>query len=122
LFKQFSYFALIGGLATCIQYVLLIALVRGEGMAPTLASAIGFVISAVFNYLCNYYYTFRSNQRHAVAGLKFMVLAGIGLILNSVIMQVLVGAGLNYVLAQLFATTVVLLWNFFGNSLWTFNA
>ena len=119
-YGRLARFALVGGVATGVQYVTLIALVREAGIWPPVASAIGFVVSAVGNYLLNYYFTFRSRRSHGVAVAKFMTLAGVGLAINSVLMQVLVAAGWHYILAQVCATVVVFLWNFVGNSLWTF--
>ena len=115
-------FALVGATATAIQYVVLIALVRGLAVWPTLASASGFVVSAGLNYLLNYHVTFRSRRRHGPAALKFVALAGVGLAINSLLMQLLVEAGWHYLLAQVCATAVVFLWNFVGNSLWTFRS
>jgi len=115
-------FMLVGGVATGLQYVILIALVRGVGVWPTVASGIGFVISAVANYLLNYHFTFRSDRPHAPAVAKFMTLVAVGLGINTVLMQLLLGAGWYYLLAQVCATEVVLVWNFFGNSVWTFGA
>jgi putative flippase GtrA len=37
-------------------------------------------------------------------------------------MRVLVGSGWYYLAAQVCATLLVLLWNYFGNRLWTFGA
>jgi putative flippase GtrA len=119
-FVRFVRFALVGSVATGIQYLILIALVRGAKANPTWASSIGFVASAAVNYLLNYHYTFRSNRPHGPAAVKFALLAGVGLLLNSAIVQVLVGAGWHYLLAQICATAVLLLWNFVGNSIWTF--
>jgi putative flippase GtrA len=100
----------------------LILLVRGAGVWPTAASAVGFVLSAVGNYLLNYYFTFRSRRSHGPAVLKFVALSSVGLAVNSGLMHVLVGAGWHYILAQVCATAVVFAWNFLGNSLWTFGA
>jgi putative flippase GtrA len=119
---RFARFILVGGVATAIQYALLILLVRGFGMAPTPASSIGFVLSAVVNYLLNYRFTFRSHRPHGPAAVKFGLLAAAGLLVNAAIMYLLVGWGVPYLLAQVCATGVVLLWNFIGNSLWTFGA
>jgi putative flippase GtrA len=119
-FGRLVRFALVGAVATCVQYVILIVLVREAGIWPPLASAIGFVVSAAGNYLLNYYFTFRSRRSHGMAAAQFMALAGVGLAINSVLMQVLVGAGWHYILAQVCATVVVFSWNFVGNSLWTF--
>jgi len=119
-FGRLARFALVGAVATGVQYVTLIVLVREAGIWPPVASAIGFVVSAAGNYLLNYYFTFRSRHSHGMAAAKFMALAGVGLAINSVLMQALVGAGWYYILAQVCATLVVFLWNFVGNSSWTF--
>lgn len=119
-FSRFIRFCLVGGVATAIQYALLILLVRGLGMAPTPASSIGFVVSAGVNYLLNYRFTFRSDRPHGPAAMKFGLLAGTGLLINAAIMRLLIGAGVHYLIAQLCATAVVLFWNFIGNSVWTF--
>jgi putative flippase GtrA len=119
---RFVRFALVGGIATAIQYALLVLLVRGGGMAPTAASAIGFAASAVVNYILNYRFTFRSDRPHGPAAAKFGALAVAGLLINSAIMHVMIGMRVQYLLAQAGATAVVLLWNFLGNSIWTFGA
>jgi putative flippase GtrA len=118
--SRFVRFSLVGGVATAIQYALLILLVHAFGMAPTPASCIGFVLSAGVNYLLNYRFTFQSDRPHAAAAAKFGLLAGTGLLINAAIMRLMTGAGVQYLIAQACATGVVLLWNFAGNSLWTF--
>ncbi len=115
-------FGLVGAVATGIQYLILIVLVRESGMWPALASAIGFVASSSGNYLLNYHFTFQSERPHGPAAAKFVTLAAVGLAINFVLMQVLGAAGVYYLLAQVCATAVVFLWNFLGNSLWTFRA
>jgi putative flippase GtrA len=119
-FSRLARFALVGGIATVIQYAILVLLVRGFAVAPTPASSIGFVLSAIVNYRLNYRYTFRSNRAHGPAAAKFALLAGSGLLINAGIMHVMVGAGVQYLIAQVCATGVVLFWNFVGNSFWTF--
>jgi putative flippase GtrA len=114
-------FGLVGGVATGIQYLILIVLVH-EGVWPAVASAIGFVVSAFGNYLLNYHFTFRSRESHGPAATKFLMLASVGLVINFVLMHVLIGAGWYYLLAQVLTTAVVFMWNFVGNSVWTFRA
>ena len=122
LLERLVRFGLVGALATGIQYLVLVGLVRWVGMWPPAASAVGFVTSAAGNYVLNYHFTFRSQHRHGPAAAKFLILATVGLVLNVVLMQVLVDAGWHYLLAQVCVTVVVFLWNFVGNSLWTFRA
>ena len=119
--RKFAYFSGVGVIATGIQYVILIVLVQGVGVPPVRASAIGFVISAVVNYMLNYHVTFESRKAHSEAATKFMVIAALGLIVNSLIMHV--GTDIlriHYIFTQLVATGSVLMWNFTGNYLWSF--
>ena len=119
--SQFLRFATVGGIATAIQYLILIALVQGVNMNVVLASTIGFVLSAACNYSLNYRFTFRSSVKHRSAIFKFFVVAGVGLILNSFTMLIATEyLSMYYLLAQVLATGLVLLWNFTGNRLWTF--
>ena len=119
--SQFLRFATVGGIATAIHYLILIALVHGANMNAVWASSTGFVVSAVFNYLLNYRFTFQSSVEHRGAIIKFFIVASVGLALNSIVMQISTEyAGMHYLIAQLLATGLVLLWNFSGNRLWTF--
>ncbi|HJS92547.1 MAG TPA: GtrA family protein [Steroidobacteraceae bacterium] len=117
---RFVRFVLVGGVATAVQYALLVLLVRAFGMAPTPASSLGFLASAVVNYLLNYRFTFESDRPHAAAAAKFAALAAAGLLVNAAIMHVLIEAAVPYLVAQLCASAVVLFFNFIGNSVWTF--
>jgi putative flippase GtrA len=119
-FTRFIRFALVGGVATAIQYAILVVLVRFADLAPPVASTIGFIASAGVNYLLNYRFTFRSDRAHGAAAAKFAVLVFIGMLLNAGLMKLLVSAGWNYLIAQICVTGVVLVWNYAGNSLWTF--
>ena len=120
--SRFLRYIAVGGIATAIQYAILILLVRGLGMAPTPASSIGFVLSAGVNYLLNYRFTFQSNRPHGPAAAKFAVLAGTGLLINAAIMHLMTGAGAEYLIAQVCATSVVLFFGFISNTIWTFGA
>jgi putative flippase GtrA len=120
--RKFSRFLLVGGLCTGLQYVLLIALVEGAALSPTLASTVGYLASSAVNYLLNYSFTFRSAAQHRHALPKFVLISSVGLILNAAITfagTALLGVQ-HYLLAQVAATCITLLWNFFANHRWTF--
>lgn len=118
---QFSRFLLVGGLATAVQYVILAVLVEFVATPAPLASSIGFAVSAILNYSLNYRFTFSSKERHRDAIVRFSVVAGLGLLLNYALMFVLVSIlDFHYLLAQVQATVVVTLWNYFVNKVWTF--
>ena len=119
--KQFILFSGIGAIGTAGHYATLIILVEALGVAPLIASTLGFVVGALINYFLNYYYTFASNQSHRATMLKFAVVAMVGAITNSAVMHIALGwFGWYYLLAQVIATIWVLLWNFIANKLWTF--
>ena len=117
---QFFRFVIIGGLATAVQYVLLVVLVHA-GMHAVLASSIGFAISAVVNYLLNRRFTFGVEVKHARALPRFLLVALSGLACNGLLLALFVGpAGLHFVPAQLIATAGTLVWNFVLHRAWTF--
>lgn len=118
---RFGRFLGVGLAATAVQYAVLVAGVELLGMRPVRASAAGFVLGAILNYLLNRLLTFRSTVPHAVGAPRFLVIMGLGLVANSLLMLLLSGyLGWNYVLSQILTTGVVMLWNFLGHSLWTF--
>ncbi|MBX9965083.1 MAG: GtrA family protein [Burkholderiales bacterium] len=118
---QFASFAAIGAVGTGVHYAVLVALVSGLGWSPVLATSIGAVCGALTNYFLNYRLTFRSRKRHSEAMIKFMVVAAIGLGINAAIVKYGVQlAGLHYLVAQVLATGVVLVWGFLANRVWTF--
>ena len=117
----FASFLAVGGLCTGLQYIMLVGLVRLVQLDPPVASTIGFVVSAVVNYILNYQYTFESHARHVEALPRFVTVASIGALFNTAIMY----SGtriftVHYVVVQVFATVVVLFWNFIANLRWSF--
>lgn len=123
LMEQFCRFAAIGLIGTAVHYFVLITLVHLGEVAPILASGCGFVGGALTNYLLNYRYTFNSRISHLIGLPKFLAVASAGLALNSLVMLAGLDAmNLHYLPAQIVATGVVLIWNFFGNRIWTFRA
>ena len=114
-------FAGVGAVATLLHYATLLMLVELLSLEPVLASTIGFATSAVFNYLGNYHFTFASDRPHAIALMKFVVVASIGLAVNTLGMYLLVDfLALQYLLAQLISTAIVVVWNFYLNRRWTY--
>ena len=120
--RQFIRFLMVGALATTIQYLILILLVRSLSFDAVIASGIGFIIAAITNYHINYHFTFHSNRRHHEAATRFFIVAMLGVLLNSLVMSIAIGLlYLHYLFAQTLATVCVLFWNFTLSRLWTFN-
>lgn len=121
LVRQGISFLGVGLIATAVQYLILLALVELLGWSAVVSSSIGYAISALLNYFLNYRYTFRSNSAHHRAFPKFAVVAGAGLVLNAILMELFINKmQIYYLLAQLLTTGIVLVWNFLANRLWSF--
>jgi putative flippase GtrA len=118
---KFVRFLIVGGIATVVQYIVLIWTVERWHWSAVLGSSLGFVVSAVANYLLNYYFTFRSDGRHDVAAARFAIVAAAGLALNALLMELLaVRLHIPYLLSQVLATVATLIWNYWANSKWSF--
>jgi putative flippase GtrA len=114
-------FAVVGAIATGIQYLVLVLCVEVFGTSPALGSGIGYVLSSVANYAINHRFTFRSSRSHPSAVGRFLVVASIGLVLNVSMMTLFAEhLRIQYLLAQVLATGVTLVWNFLGSAFFSF--
>lgn len=119
--KQFVVFAAVGAIGTLSHYCVLIVLVQLLGVNPVVASGTGFAVGALVNYLLNYRVTFRSARPHQEAAPRFFAIAAVGMLANTVIMALGTKVfAIQYLLAQIIATGMVLGLNFVANRLWTF--
>lgn len=119
--NRFVRFTGVGAIGTLAHYLSLVSLVEIVGLNAVAATCIGFIVGALINYKLNRRYTFESSVPHRIGLPRFLVIAAIGMVLNTSIMAVgTLLLKVHYLLLQVFATAVVLLWNFFGNHFWTF--
>lgn len=119
---QFLIFSGIGVIGTSGHYAVLVLLVQFLHVAPVLATTLGFVVGALINYVLNYRITFKSDKKHREALTKFLVVAGIGAVANGVIMSLGINIfDVHYLIIQLLATCIVLVFNFNANKYWTFS-
>jgi putative flippase GtrA len=121
LLRQFLTFAGVGVVAAVAHYGVLIVLVEIFKIAPVIATLWGFLAGAAVSYWLNRHFTFRSDRPHREAAPRFLAVSTGGFVLNGLIMFVLNEHwGVPYLLAQVIATLIVLVWNFSANRLWTF--
>lgn len=115
-------YAIIGATGTLAHYAVLIGMVEsGMTSDPVVGSGTGAVIGAVINYFLNYRFTFRSRHSHMSALPKFLIIAAVGVALNTIVMAMLMETtSWNYVVNQLIATALTMLFTFATNSAWTF--
>lgn len=121
LFDKFATFAWIGALSTAAQFATLGLLTDVLGINAVVASCSAYAGLAYGNYYLNRRFTFRSRAAHASALPRFVVVSLCGLLLNGALMALMVtGLHYNHWIAQVIATGIVLVMNFFGNLAWSF--
>jgi putative flippase GtrA len=113
-------FLLVGGAATAIHYAVMAFVLWGGWTGPVAATAIGFAISVVFNYLASAAYAFRGEHRHGEALPRFAITQGASFGINAAVVALLLRIGAPLVLSQLVASGCVMVWNYSLNALWTF--
>ena len=115
LIEQMLKFGIVGVVATVIDFGVMIALREGTGLTPVVASTISFCVSLVFNYVASMRFVFarRDNMGRAREFTTFLVLSLVGLGINALLMWAGTEfATYDYRLVKVFATAVVMLWNF----------
>ncbi|WP_321972040.1 GtrA family protein [Paratractidigestivibacter sp.] len=124
LIEQFLKFGVVGVIAFCIDYGVLMLLSQVFGVDPVLSAAVSFCVSVVFNYIASMKYVFQrrddmSRQREFII---FIALSVVGLVINELIMlagTAALGSGaIAVTLTKLVATAVVMVWNFLSRKKW----
>ncbi len=119
--RQFLAYLGVGMVGTGGHYLVLVALVKGLGTDPVLATTVGFTVGAVINYYANYHLTFRSRRGHGGTMPRFFAVAGVGAAVNAGVMAGCHrGLGLHYLLSQVLATGTVVVLTYLANRFWTF--
>ncbi len=124
LIEQFLKFGVVGAIAFCIDYGVLMLLSQVLGVDPVLSAAVSFCVSVIFNYLASMKYVFRrrddmSRRREFVV---FIALSVVGLGINELVMlagtSALGTSALAVTFTKLVATAVVMVWNFVSRKMW----
>ncbi len=107
-------FCFVGGVSFLIDYSLLYALTEFAGIYYLYSSAISFSVSVIFNYWLCIAYVFKGAKKQTPRQAMFFFVTGaIGLVLNQFCMWLFVAiVGLHYMLAKIFATAIVTVWNY----------
>lgn len=113
-------FLLVGGIATLIQFAILILLVEWNLCSEVFASGFGYGVSAVVNYLLNYYLTFASKQDHWSTLPKFAGVVAFGLCVNTLVFYLANLVLPWYTLSQCVATGASLVCNYLLHRFWIY--
>lgn len=112
---QIFKFAIVGGVATIIDFVFLY-LFREFCHFPVLVSnTLSFCISVIYNYIASVRWVFDVNKEKDARNqfVIFIVFSVLGLLLNNAIMWITVDfLSIYYLLAKVVATVIVMVFNF----------
>ena len=124
--RRFLTYALVGVAGTAGHYAFLLTAVSLGLMTPVPASVVGALVGALINFVLNALVTFRADgQRHLAwhTAARFFATAALAAAANGILMALLVnGLGLDYRLAQLMVTALLLCATYLINARWTFRA
>ncbi len=124
LIEQILKFGVVGFAAFGIDYGVLMLLSQLLRVDPVIAAAISFCVSLLFNYLASMRFVFkrRDDISRSREFITFLVLSGIGLLINEAIMwagvALLGNSALMVTITKVFATAVVMVWNFWSRKRW----
>lgn len=124
LIEQVLKFGVVGFAAFAIDYGVLMLLSQVMGVDPVLSAAISFCVSLLFNYFASMRFVFkrRDDLSRSREFITFLVLSGIGLLINEVLMwagvALLGNSALAVTVTKVFATAVVMVWNFLSRKRW----
>jgi putative flippase GtrA len=115
-----KYFAS-GMTAVGVHFLVMIVLVELFSTPPPIGSFSGFCAGSIVNYYLQYSWTFRSNQSHRLAFIRYTTITLVMLLLNLLVFQLAwKQIGVDYRIAQILATGIVFMANFVINSHYTF--
>jgi len=115
---------LVGTTAAAINFGVLYSLVEFVGIWYVYSNICGGVLSSIFNFFANKFWTFRNpelGKRAIGQGGKFIIVIVFGVVINTIFVYIFTDwGGVDYKISWIFATGIVLFWNFTINRLWTF--
>lgn len=112
-----------GGMAALLHFAILILLVERFKIDPTISTAAGFCLAVTFNYLAQYYWTFKPTGSHKRFIFRFLMVTIITFFINTGLFWFLTEyQKFPYILSQVFATGSVFLINFIINRHFTFKS
>lgn len=115
LIEQIMKFGVVGVIAFIIDYGLLVLLTELFDINYLISATVGFTVSVIFNYLASmrFVFTHKEGMSKTKEFVIFVVLSVVGLGINDLLMWLGTDMiGIPYFITKLFATAVVMVWNF----------
>jgi len=119
--KQVVRFGFVGGSATIVNYLMVVALVSTLHMKPLIANIFACMVACQVSFYGHKYWTFEHDAAHLPALSKFIILTLFGFALNESLFAFFLHAlHLHYQLALFFVLLIVPPITFVCNKFWVF--
>lgn len=119
---RFGKYTLVGTVIFVLDLGLLFLLVDTFLIPPVFAAGLAFIVAVSLNYFVSRKFVFSKTRREVKIGyLTFLLIAGVGLLLVTGGMYVLLHLGVQYLLARVIIATVTGFWNYMMNLYVNFN-
>ena len=111
--KEIFRFLIAGGGCFAFELLVLYLLTEFVGFNYLMSAAISFTLSVIINYILCAYWVFETKKRSLNTTIIFIATSVIGLGINQLCMWIFVEFfGIYYMIAKIFATVIVTIWNF----------
>lgn len=118
LINQILKFGVVGGIAFVIDYGILFLLAKVIGLNELISAAISFVISLTFNYFASTKWVFDAKKQTPKEVIIFVLLSVVGLGINELLIYFgTTKMHIDVMIVKLFATVVVMVYNFITRKL-----
>lgn len=118
LINQILKFGVVGGIAFVIDYGILFLLAKVIGLNELISAAISFIISLTFNYFLSTKWVFDAKKQTPKEVIIFVLLSVVGLGINEVLIYLgTKKLGIDVMIVKLFATAIVMVYNFITRKL-----
>lgn len=120
-FNKIPRFLFAGLLATSAHYAVMFVLFKPLEIELVIATSVGAVTGAIVNYFINYFYTFNCKRDHRQAMGNFILVVSAGMLINAAVVALIFHwLTLSPIIAQIFASILVFVWNYLAHQHWTF--
>lgn len=118
-FAKFGFVGIFNTLITIVSYIILVHI----GLHYIVANIIGYILGILNSFYWNKNWVFKVKDGKNNLFLKFVIVNLITLIINNILLYSFVNyLSMDSIVAQIFATGVGMVFNFFLNKIWTFKS
>ncbi len=118
--RQFVRFAMVGVVGTIAHYSILLVAVELLHLSPVVGAGAGFFTGLIASYVLNRAWTFDTRPEFKRGLVVYAVVCIIGFGINVSIVGIAMVAGVHYMIGQVTATPIAMLWNFLGSRMIVF--